>query len=181
MKYYKDVDYFLYFENFPHMGIPGAIALNSDDTVNIFINTLYNTAVQARTVRHELRHMAYGHFHSDWMTITEKEVEADNEDDPNCIFDDDFAWVEYTGAERLPPQSETYISRKAIFREIDACCREAGIYHMNLSMPSGTFLPKKDSERMCADVENVCAMIKIERENRQTNKKSACVPKNVRR
>lgn len=95
MKYIKDIDYFLFFLDFPHMGVPGAVALNTDGTVNIYINTLYNPEVQARTVKHELRHFVRGHFSCDWKSITEKELEADDLSDTSCIFADDFSWVEY--------------------------------------------------------------------------------------
>ena len=37
MKYYQGVDYFLFFMDFPHMGVPGVIASNSDGTANIYI------------------------------------------------------------------------------------------------------------------------------------------------
>lgn len=100
MKYYKDIDYFLFFMDFPHMGVPGAVVGNSDATVNIYINTLYNQDIQRRTVKHELRHLVKNHFHCDWMTIEEKELEADDIDNPDCIFDDDFSFVEYTEPEQ---------------------------------------------------------------------------------
>lgn len=97
MKYYKDIDYFLFFIDFPHMGVPGSAVGNSDATVNIYINTLYNPEIWKRTVKHELRHLVKNHFHCDWMTIGEKELEADDIDNPDCVFADDFSYVEYTG------------------------------------------------------------------------------------
>lgn len=54
MKYYRDVDYFLYFEEFPHMGVPGTIVANIDGTVNIYINTLYCVEKREEAIRHEL-------------------------------------------------------------------------------------------------------------------------------
>lgn len=93
MKYYLDIDYFLIFEDFPHMGVTGAIASNTDGTANIYINTLYCEYVQRRTVKHELRHLVKNHFYCDWMTIEEKELEADY-DDGTCVFADDFSCVE---------------------------------------------------------------------------------------
>ena len=95
MKYYRDVDYFLYFLDFPSMGIPGAIFANSGGTVNIYINTLYREEVQRKTVKHELRHLVKNHFYIDTMSIEEKELDADDIDDPSCIFADDFSSVEY--------------------------------------------------------------------------------------
>lgn len=95
MKYYQDVDYFLFFMDFPHMGVPGVIASNSDGTANIYINTLYCVEVQRRAIKHELRHLVKNHFYIDWMTIEEKELEADDIEDPSCIFADDFSSVEY--------------------------------------------------------------------------------------
>lgn len=97
MKYYRDIDYFLFFMDFPHMGVPGAVAGNSDATVNIYINTLYTPEIQKRTVKHELRHLVKNHFQCDWMTIEEKELEADDVDNPDCVFADDFSYVEYLG------------------------------------------------------------------------------------
>lgn len=96
MKYYQGVDYFLFFLDFPHMGVPGLIVSNSDGTVNIYINTLYNKAVQRRTIKHELRHFAKNHFYVDWLAIEEKELDADDIDDPSCVFADNFSSVEYT-------------------------------------------------------------------------------------
>lgn len=95
MKYYQDVDYFLFFMDFPHMGVPGVIASNSDGTANIYINTLYCEEVQRRTIKHELRHLVKNHFYVDTMSIEEKELEADDIENPSCIFADDFSSVEY--------------------------------------------------------------------------------------
>ena len=75
------------------MGVPGAIAENTDGTVNIYINTLYCREKQTRALRHELRHLAKNHFHAENMTVFEKELEADL-DDNSCIFAKDFSWVE---------------------------------------------------------------------------------------
>lgn len=95
MKYYRDVDYYLYFLDFPSMGIPGAIFSNTNGTVNIYINTLYREEVQQRTIKHELRHLVKNHFYIDTLSIEEKELDADDVDDPSCIFADDFSSVEY--------------------------------------------------------------------------------------
>lgn len=95
MKYYLGVDYFFFFEDFPHMGVSGAIASNSDGTANIYINTLYCQERQIQTIKHELRHLVKNHFYCDIMTIEEKELDADNLSDPFCIYSDDFASVEY--------------------------------------------------------------------------------------
>lgn len=97
MTYYRDIDYFLYFCDFPHMGIPGAITPNSDGTVTIYINTLYTTERQERALRHELRHLVYHHFWCDTKTIEEKEYEA-NAEDNSVRFADDYSFVEY-----IPP------------------------------------------------------------------------------
>ena len=95
MKYYRDVDYFIIFTDFPRIGVPGAIAANSDGTANIYINTLYCEEKQRRAIKHELRHLVKNHFYIDWMTVEEKELDADMLDDPRCIFADDFSCVEY--------------------------------------------------------------------------------------
>lgn len=95
MKYYLGVDYFFFFEDFPHMGVPGAIAANEDGTVNIYINTLYCDEVQRRTMKHELRHLVKNHFYCDWMSVSEKELDAENVNDPSCVFASDFSSVVY--------------------------------------------------------------------------------------
>lgn len=95
MKYYRDIDYFFYFCDFPHMGVPGATIENSDGTANIYINTLYSREVQHRTIQHELRHVAQNHFHNDLLTIEEKEQSADDINDGSCIFGPNFSFVEY--------------------------------------------------------------------------------------
>ena len=95
MKYYLDIDCFFFFDDFPHMGVSGSISPNSDGTVNIYINTLYCHERQVDTIKHELRHLAKNHFYCDYMTLEEKELDADNFDDPSCIFADDFSSVEY--------------------------------------------------------------------------------------
>lgn len=93
MKYHRDIDYFLYFMDFPHMGVPGIIAANTDGTVNIYINTLYTPERQDLALRHELRHLAKQHFWCDTKTIEEIELEADTED-LSVIFGEDFSSVE---------------------------------------------------------------------------------------
>lgn len=103
MRYYRNVDYFIYFEDFPHMGIPGVIVANSDGTANIYINTLYNAERQDKTIRHELRHLAKEHLYCDHMTIEEKEAEADNFKDLSCSFADNFEYVEIEDLPCLQP------------------------------------------------------------------------------
>ncbi len=97
MRYYKDVDYFLFFEDFPRMGVPGAIWANEDGTCTICINTLYCEKTQCDTLRHELRHMALWHLWRDDMELREKELQADDIHDDTVTFAPDFAWVEIAG------------------------------------------------------------------------------------
>lgn len=92
MRFYRDIDYFLYFADFPHMGVYGAAVSNTDGTANIYINTLYNSDIQDRTIRHELRHVAKGHLWDNAKTITQKELEADDASD--CTFGKDFSFVD---------------------------------------------------------------------------------------
>lgn len=94
MRYYRNIDYYLYFEEFPHMGISGVIVSNSDGTANIYINTLYSEARQRETIRHELRHLVRQHQYDDRLTLEEKEAEAE-EEDPCCRFGEDFSYAEY--------------------------------------------------------------------------------------
>lgn len=96
MRYYRDVDYFIYFEEFPHMGISGVITANSDGTSNIYINTLYSAERQREAIKHELRHLVRQHQYCDWKSLEEKEAEAE-EDDTGCIFGEDFSYAEYEG------------------------------------------------------------------------------------
>lgn len=104
MRLYRDVDYYLYFIDFPHMGIPGLITANTDGTVNIYINTLYAEEIQCRTVKHELRHFCLGHLTDDVLTITEKELAAEDIDDPAVQYADNFAYVEFEAdVETLTP------------------------------------------------------------------------------
>lgn len=77
------------------MGIPGYIQENSDCSYNIYINTLYCKKHQVRTLVHELRHLAKNHFHCDFMTITEKELDANKINDDSCVFGDGFSSVEF--------------------------------------------------------------------------------------
>ena len=97
MRYYKDVDYFLFFEDFPRMGVPGAIWANEDGTCTICINTLYCEKAQSNTLRHELRHMALWPLWRDDMELREKELQADDIHDDTVTFAPDFAWVEIAG------------------------------------------------------------------------------------
>ena len=92
MKLYRNIDYFLYFCDFPHMGVYGVAVSNTDGTVNIYINTLYNEEIQDHAIRHELRHVAKGHLWDDVKTITQKELEADEPGD--CEFGVNFDYVE---------------------------------------------------------------------------------------
>lgn len=93
MRYYRDVDYYLYFEEFPKMGVYGVACANTNGTVNIYINTLYSEEIQFKTIKHELAHMAKGHIWDDIKLITQKELEAS--DNSDCSFGDVFAYVDY--------------------------------------------------------------------------------------
>lgn len=99
MRYYRDVDYFIYRFEIPH-ALPGYIIRNSDDTFNVCVNDVLSPERQNRALRHELRHMALEHFWAQGMTITEIELEADEIDDGRVQFGDDFEWVEGFAPER---------------------------------------------------------------------------------
>jgi len=92
-KYYLGVDYYIHMLDFPHMGVAGAIFWNIDCTADIYINTLYDFHLQEKAIRHELRHFVYDHAYCDHKDRRSREAEADNEDDPNVVFADDFSWV----------------------------------------------------------------------------------------
>ena len=68
--------------------------LLSGTAANIYINTLCSIEKQNRTIKHELRHLAKEHLSCDWMTIEEKELEADDIFDSSCVFGDNFSCVE---------------------------------------------------------------------------------------
>ena len=116
MRYYKDLHYFVYRLDFPHMGVLGVICPNTDGTVNIYINSLYSPALQEKALRHELRHMAFGHLWCDVKTLTEKELEADKDDDPRVTFGSAFEYVEFI-PNRLPPLPPNHI---LLFNSLDS-------------------------------------------------------------
>ena len=156
MKYYLGVDYFLFYEDFPHMGVPGVIAANSDGTANIYINTLYNPQVQRRATKHELRHLVKNHFSCDWFSITEKELEADDVDDPACVFADDFSSVEYLGPVRRAPADAPTVCRRmpgrlfSIFRSDALPAGAAFAFHV----PDDSMQPYFSRDALvCCDLE----------------------------
>ena len=91
---YRDLDYFLVFEDFPRIGVPGFIGQNADGTCSIFINTLYCPRKQKETLRHELRHLALDHLWENDRTLREREAEAGDLYDQDVRFAPDFSWVE---------------------------------------------------------------------------------------
>ena len=91
MKYYRDSDYFLYFENMPVARWLGYIKANSDGTVSIYINSRANVDRQQRALKHELRHLAFNHLWDEDRPITDIEDEADGD---GATFGPNFAWVE---------------------------------------------------------------------------------------
>jgi len=121
MKYYKDVHYYIYPLDFPRMGVLGVVCPNTDGTVNVYINTLYTPELQGRALRHELRHMAYGHLWCDTKSLTEKELEADT-DDPNVVFADDYSSVEYTppAPVGVPNADAPELRKIPLFHSLDA-------------------------------------------------------------
>lgn len=96
MKLYRDVDYFIYFEDFPCMGTRGFVGSNVDGTSSIYINTLYCEPKQRECLRHELRHVALDHLWRDDMEEKTKESEADGITSHSFQFASDFSWVEVT-------------------------------------------------------------------------------------
>lgn len=94
MKMYRDVDYFLFFQDFPRVGVPGFIGQNADGTCSIFINTLYCPRKQKETLRHELRHLALDHFWREDRPLRDLEAEADDLYGSDVSIAPDFSWVE---------------------------------------------------------------------------------------
>ena len=94
MKLYRDVDYYLCFEEFPRMGVPGAIAANGDGTCTIYINTLYCRRRQRETLRHELRHLALQHLWREDLSLRAREAAAGELEGGDVKMAPDFSWVE---------------------------------------------------------------------------------------
>ena len=94
MKMYRDVDYFLFFQDFPRVGVPGFIGQNADGTCSIFINTLYCPRKQKETLRHELRHLALDHLWRGDRPLRDLEAEAGDLYARDVAIAPDFSWVE---------------------------------------------------------------------------------------
>jgi len=101
LKLYRDVDYFIYFEDFPCMGTRGFVGSNVDGTSSIYINTLYCEPKQQECLRHELRHVALNHLWRDDMEVEDKEREADGTSSHSFQFAKDYSWVEVTAQARV--------------------------------------------------------------------------------
>ena len=101
MKLYRDIDYYLFFQDFPCMGAHGFVGSNQDGTVSIYINTLYCERMQRKTIRHELRHVALNHLWRDDMEEQDKENEANDGLCEKIQIANDYAWVEVTENEAV--------------------------------------------------------------------------------
>ena len=119
MKYYRDLDYYVYHTPFPRMGVPGVIAANTNGTVNIYINSNYTWERQQRALRHELRHFARGHLWNDVLTLTEKELEADDDADPCVTFAPDYSWTAYEPPAPARPALPCFRSLDALRRYVE--------------------------------------------------------------
>ena len=108
MKFYRDIDYYLYFEQFqwPMEKAAGYIEPMPDGTVCIHVNTLKSDARQLQTVKHELRHLAFNHPWNDIDSVDQIEAEA-NDEESGVAFGPAFAWVE--GADRAERQGQLII------------------------------------------------------------------------
>ena len=164
MKYYEGIDYFLAFEDFPHMGVPGAIASNGDGTVTIYINTLYCKERQNETLRHELRHFVRGHFNSDCtLTLAEKEIDADNIDDESYQFAPDFSWVECIESMDIEPEMSAPETNRYVLNRL----AQDGVTAINLNLDNGKTYTRADAENMIATM-NTC-ISRLRRAKTQTN------------
>lgn len=100
MKLYKDIDYYIYREDFPAMGVHGFVGSNQDGTASIYINALYCERIQKAALRHELRHVALSHLWRDDIDLAEKELVAGQVSQDDVKIAKDFSWVELkTGKE----------------------------------------------------------------------------------
>ena len=93
MRYYRDLDYFLYIEPMPVARWLGFIDPMPDGTVCIYVNTKVSEKRRRNAIKHELRHLAFNHMWAEERPIEEIEAEADAEDD-RVTFGPDFDWVE---------------------------------------------------------------------------------------
>lgn len=149
MKYYEGIDYTLSFGDFPHMGVPGAIASNNDGTATIYINTLYCKERQNKALRHELRHFVLGHFDSDCsLTLEEKESVADNIDDTSLRFAPDFSFVEYIEN----AESEQEMSSFEVFQYVMERLETSGVTGMNLNLDDSRTYTLEEAEEIVDDV-----------------------------
>jgi len=69
-------EYYIRRLDFPNRSVKAATFPNDDGTYDIYLNTLYPPEVQEDALRHELRHIEFGHFQSR-KSIRRKEAEAD--------------------------------------------------------------------------------------------------------
>lgn len=93
MRYYRDLDYFLYIEPMPVARWLGFIDPMPDGTVCIYVNTRVSEKRQRNAIRHELRHLAFNHMWTEERPIEEIEDEADA-DDERVTFGPRFSWIE---------------------------------------------------------------------------------------
>lgn len=137
MRYYRDVDYFLYFRELPFDWI-GYIKILPDGTACIHINSGASKERQVRAIKHELRHLAFNHMWAEDKPIEEIEDEADN--GKGVKFGPNYAWVELqkeplpAGVYRVgeaPPGVKTipyYRSADEFFRALMAEPKYKAIY-----------------------------------------------------
>lgn len=92
MRYYRDLDYFLYIEPMPVARWLGFIDPMPDGTVCIYVNTRVSEKRRRNAIKHELRHLAFNHMWTEERPIEEIEDEADN--GKGVRFGPNYAWVE---------------------------------------------------------------------------------------
>lgn len=74
----EGIDYFVYYVQFPNHANPSSVTPNDDGTFTIYLNTRFPPEFLEGRLRHELRHIARGHF-DDANPIELIEREADGE------------------------------------------------------------------------------------------------------
>lgn len=94
MRLYRDLDYYIYCEDFPAMGVKGFVGSNQDGSASIYINALYDERIRKAALRHELRHVALNHLWRDDMELEEKELTAGDIFRDDVKIADDFSWIE---------------------------------------------------------------------------------------
>lgn len=79
MELIEGIDYYVYRVRFPNTANPACTLVNDDGTYSVYLNTRFTDVFLQIQLRHELRHIAEGHFESN-MPISLIELRAEGVD-----------------------------------------------------------------------------------------------------